>query len=336
MNLTRKENTMKLIHICILVCVLMLYSASAWAKTSLTNVDTVSSEGPETLAAPRDLSDTKEIFRKLSIVKLSDAFATPFAMSAEKPDMQAQTEATIIALTKPDAAEETKTQEEVPAESPDISEAVEEASPQIPDPLAPVNKVMFQFNDKLYFWGLKPATQVYSHIIPEEFRIAISNAYDNLWAPSRVVNNLLQLRLKAAGNELIRFLFNSFAGIGGLGDMANEALGIKKQQADFGQTLGHYGIGHGFYLVLPVFGPSSVRDGIGIVGDRLMHPLTYVPSSDLTFGEQVAISTHEKVNDTSFKIGDYESFKEAAIDPYVAMRDAFVQNRQKTVEESKK
>jgi phospholipid-binding lipoprotein MlaA len=194
---------------------------------------------------------------------------------------------------------------------------------------------MFHFNDKLYFWGLKPAAQVYSHIVPEDFRIVFSNVYDNLWAPSRVVNNLLQLRLKAAGNELIRFLFNSTAGIGGMGDVAKGALGIKRQQADFGQTLGHYGIGHGLYLVLPVFGPSSVRDGVGIVGDRLMHPLTYVGSSHLTFGEKLAISAHEKVNDTSFKIGDYESFKEAAIDPYVSMRDAFVQNRQKKVEESK-
>ncbi len=211
----------------------------------------------------------------------------------------------------------------------------ENGSPVIADPLAPVNKVVFQFNDKFYFWGLKPVTQVYSHIVPEEFRVSISNVYDNLWAPSRVLNNLFQLRFKAAGNELIRFLFNSFAGIGGMGDMANEALGIKKQEADFGQTLGHYGVGHGIYLVLPVLGPSSVRDGIGIVADQFMHPVTYVRHANLTFGEKVGIFAHQKVNATSFKIGDYETFKESALDPYVSMRDAFVQNRHKMVEESR-
>ena len=229
-------------------------------------------------------------------------------------------------------AEAKEAQEAAPLES--ENEVAEEEVQQIPDPLAPVNKVMFHFNDKLYFWALKPVTQLYSHIIPEDFRVVFSNAYDNLWAPARFVNNLLQLRFKSAGSELIRFLFNSVAGIGGLTDFAKDAFGIKKQEADFGQTLGHYGMGHGFYLVLPVFGPSSLRDGIGLAGDRFMYPLTYVSRSDLSLGESYEIFAHEKVNDTSFRIGDYESFKEAAIDPYVSMRDAFVQHRKKKVEES--
>lgn len=235
--------------------------------------------------------------------------------------------------TLPDANAETK--KPAPAESNNTTDEFEEEGPRIADPLVPLNKVMFHFNDKLYFWALKPVTQVYSHIIPEDFRIIFSNAYDNLKAPARVLNSLLQFRFKAAGNELIRFLFNSFAGVGGLGDVAKDALGIKKQEADFGQTLGHYGIGHGFYIVLPVLGPSSLRDTIGFAGDRMMYPLTYIDGNDLTFGEAAGIAAHEKVNDTSFKIGDYESFKESAIDPYVSMRDAFVQHRKKKVDESK-
>jgi phospholipid-binding lipoprotein MlaA len=221
-------------------------------------------------------------------------------------------------------------------ENENIAEDAGKETPQIPDPLAPLNKAMFQFNDKLYFWVLKPTTQVYSHIAPEPLRLLVSNFYDNLWAPSRIINNLLQLRFKAAGNELIRFLFNSFAGTGGIGDVATPALGIKKQEADFGQTLGHYGVGQGFYLVLPVLGPSSLRDGIGLVGDEFMYPITYWSLYyHLTFWQAAGFFVHEKVNDTSFKIGEYESFKESAIDPYISMRDAYTQYRQRKVEESK-
>ena len=301
MNIYRKENAMKLAHTLILVSALMLYP------------DMLKAETPVTLADAAAVTD---------VALVSEA--------------QARIDEIMIALAEKSSDEEEATLGTEQSEGEYVPEEGEAEAPQIADPLDPVNRVMYHFNDKLYFWGLKPVTQVYSHIVPEEFRFAIVNVYDNLWAPSRVINNLLQLRLKAAGNELIRFVFNSFAGIGGMGDMANEALGIKKQEADFGQTLGHYGLGHGIYLVLPVFGPSSIRDGIGLVGDQFMHPLTYVKTSDLTFGEKVGIFAHEKVNDTSFKIGDYESFKEAAIDPYISMRDAFVQNRMKVVEESKK
>jgi len=299
-----------------LIFVLTLCLASLWADTSSTPPDTAQSS-----MAPQILSDTN-----------SDA----------KEDAQKQPEAapsegkTAIVLTQSNEAEASEAQEAAPAASKNVAEAVEEETPGIPDPLAPLNRAMYHFNDKLYFWALKPVTKLYSHIIPKDFRIAIGNFYDNLWAPSRMLNNLFQLRFKAAGNESIRFLFNSVAGIGGLRDVAKGGLGIKKQEADFGQTLGHYGMGHGFYLVLPVFGPSSLRDGIGLAGDRFMHPLTYVSSRYLTFRQKAGISVHEKVNDTSFKLGDYESFKESAIDPYVSMRDAFVQYRLKVVKDSKK
>ena len=285
---------MKLIYNFILISVLMLCPASLRADTSSTAPDTVQSHGPETSMAAQILpdanSDTDEVAQK-------------------QPEFTLPDEKTIIVLPQRNEAEAKEAQEAAPAENETVTEA-EEEGPRIPDPLAPVNKVMYHFNDRLYFWVLKPVTQVYSHIIPEDFRIIFGNVYDNLWAPSRMLNNLLQLRFKAAGNELIRFLFNSVAGIAGMGDVARDALGIKKQEADFGQTLGHYGIGHGFYLVLPVFGPSSLRDGIGLAGDYFMHPLTYVSSRYLTFRQKVGISVHEKVNDASFKRGDYEFFKQ--------------------------
>lgn len=221
-----------------------------------------------------------------------------------------------------------------PADEPiDNGEMAGEESPRIADPFAQTNRIMFEVNDRLYFWVLKPVTQAYAHI-PEDFRVVFSNIYDNLKAPGRMLNNLMQLRLKGAGNELLRFVINSFVGVGGIGDAARDAFGIRKQEADFGQTLGRYGLDHGFYLVWPVLGPSSLRDTVGRAGDYFMHPLTYVPHEDLSTTAAAGIYAHEKVNDTSFKIGDYESFKEAAIDPYISMRDAFVQHRKKKVEES--
>jgi phospholipid-binding lipoprotein MlaA len=280
-------------------------------------------------------SDTDNSLERPSGFIPPEISAGPLSQSESVSVKNILDEETISVLGQLDQTKEKEVKDAEPGENKNIIEETEEETPLIADPLAPVNKVMFHINDKLYFWVLKPVTQVYSHIIPEDFRIVFSNVYDNLWAPSRILNNLLQLRLKAAGNELIRFLFNSVAGIAGMGDVARDALGIKKQEADFGQTLGHYGIGHGFYLVLLVLGPSSLRDGVGLAGDRLMHPLSYVSSSDLTYGEAAGIYAHEKVNDTSFKIGDYETFKESAIDPYVSMRDAFVQHREKVVEESK-
>lgn len=252
------------------------------------------------------------------------------AISQPSPDEKEKPAAHSITYTDTSEYERQDTEYD---ESNNGIETTEEESPSISDPIAPLNKVMFHVNDKLYFWMLKPVTQGYVFIVPEDFRVVFSNAYDNLKAPGRAINNLLQFRLLAAGNELIRFLLNSTIGIGGLSDVAG-ALGVKKQEADFGQTLGHYGIGHGFYIVWPVLGPSSLRDTVGFVGDRLMYPLTYVSESDLSFEATVGISAHEKVNDTSFKIGDYESFKKAVVDPYTAMRDSFLQYRKKKIEQS--
>jgi len=210
----------------------------------------------------------------------------------------------------------------------------EEESQGIYDPIAPLNKAMFHVNDRLYFWVLKPAATGYSHLVPHYFRTGFSSVYDNLKTPARMINSLLQFRLKAAGTEFLRFLVNSTVGVAGFKDIAGDVLEIRKQEADFGQTLGHYGIGHGLYILWPVFGPSSLRDTVGFAGDSLLHPLTYAGWLDLPVTATFGISAHEKVNDTSFRTGEYESFLKAVLDPYTAMRDSFVQYRKRKVEES--
>ena len=261
-----------------------------------------------------------------------DMFA-PIALAT----LQTSSDMKEVSEALPKQDEDTAEKAEQAGEPDDISADIEESengNQEIADPLAPMNRTMFHVNDKLYFWVLKPVSQGYAYVLPDYVRTGFSNAYDNLKAPARMINNLLQLRLKRAGNELARFLVNTIIGIGGFDDIANDVLDIKKQEADFGQTLGHYGVGHGLYIVWPVLGPSSLRETVGLVGDRLMYPLTYISNTDLPIEATVGISVHEKVNDSSFKIGDYESFKKAAVDPYVAMRDSFLQYRRKKIEES--
>ena len=204
--------------------------------------------------------------------------------------------------------------------------------PRIADPVEPWNRAMYHFNDKFYFWVAKPATKVYRRVLPEGFRGLINNFYQNVKAPVRIVNNVLQGKPKYAGLELSRFLINSTIGVGGLRDCATDCFGINGRNADFGQTLGKYGVGFGFYIVWPFLGPSSPLDTVGWVADRALTPTTYVTTQWISL-EAVGIYAHEKVNYLSFHLGDYEALKAAAIDPYVAMRDAYVQYRKKVLQE---
>lgn len=199
----------------------------------------------------------------------------------------------------------------------------------IADPLEPFNRAMFQFNDKLYFWALKPVAQGYNKVVPERARVSVKNFFSNLRFPIRFVSCLLQADFGGAATELGRFAVNTIWGVGGLLDpSSSEQLKIPKRDADIGQTLGVYGVGQGFYIVWPILGPSSPRDSVGIVGDFFLYPVSYITP----WYAWLAVRGYEEINDTSLRIGDYESLKEAAIDPYVALRDAYDQYRQKKVE----
>jgi len=199
----------------------------------------------------------------------------------------------------------------------------EEQYLSIPDPLEPLNRVVFEFNDRLYFWVLKPLARGYSTVVPEDFRYAMGSFFHNITTPVRVVNSILQGRLRKAGVETLRFLLNTTGGVFGLNDFAGKDLGLKPpDDEDMGQTLGTYGMGHGFYIVWPVLGPSSLRDTIGIAGDGFLNPINY-----LAFKEAVLVRTVEFTNKTSLHIGEYEELKASAIDPYVSMQDAYLQYR---------
>jgi phospholipid-binding lipoprotein MlaA len=214
----------------------------------------------------------------------------------------------------------------------DEAEVEEEKMVTIADPLEPFNRAMYHFNDKLYFWVLKPVGQGYKKVVPEGARTSVNNFFSNLRFPVRFVNCLLQADFGCAGRELGRFAINTIWGVGGLLDPASsKELDIPKGNADLDQTLGKYGLGQGFYIVWPILGPSSVRDTTRIVGDFFLYPVSYIRP----WYDWLGVRTYEEVNDVSLRIGDYESLKEAAIDPYVALRDAFAQYRQKKVEATK-
>jgi phospholipid-binding lipoprotein MlaA len=205
----------------------------------------------------------------------------------------------------------------------------EEQPVYIADPLYPWNYAMYQFNDKFYFWLLKPVAKGYSSVFPEDIRTAVGNFFYHLSTPVRFVSDVLQLKMKNAGNELVRFVYNSTAGVLGLVDAAKTDFNISRHDEDLGQTLGAYGIGNGFYIVWPFIGPSTLRDTIGMAGDGFLTPVYYVNPLEASLG----IEAYDKINVSSLHIGDYEDLKESAIDPYVAIRDAYAQHRKKKVEE---
>jgi phospholipid-binding lipoprotein MlaA len=212
-------------------------------------------------------------------------------------------------------------------------EASEEETVSMADPLQPWNRMWHHFNDKAYFWMFKPMAQGYSFVVPEGFRISFSNFYTNATAPVRIFNSLFQLKINYFFTEFGRFLINTTIGFVGMRDCAKDCFGIKPHDEDFGQTLGHYGIGHGIYLVWPLLGPSSVRDTIGKGADSVLSFTGILSPVDLEVPVWVGLKTHEIVNEISLRIGVYEKIKEAAIDPYIAIRDGYAQRRKKAVQE---
>ncbi len=200
----------------------------------------------------------------------------------------------------------------------------------IPDPLMVVNKGFYHFNDKLYFWLLKPVAQGYKFILPVEFRSVIRNVFYNIRFPVRFVNCLLQGKGQKAVAEASSFFLNSTIGILGMADAASHWPHLSPSKEDLGQTFAVWGIDNGAFLTIPFIGPSSMRDGLGFVGDIFLDPLFWV---EMDLATRIALSGGETVNATSLRIGDYEALKEAAIDPYVAIRNAYVQNRNKMIAE---
>lgn len=201
------------------------------------------------------------------------------------------------------------------------------------DPIQPYNRAIFTFNDKLYYYVIKPAYKGYNKVVPEKARMSVSNFFSNIKTPIRFFNCLFQGKVKGASTEILRLVINSTIGIGGLFDPAKSKFHLEKQDEDFGQTLGKYKMGPGVYIEWPFIGPSTVRDTIGYVGDIALNPLTLLSFFVSPYANTGA-SSYDTFNEISIDGGKaYEDITKPAIDPYIALQDAYIQNRNKRIKE---
>ncbi|WOD17144.1 MlaA family lipoprotein [Paraburkholderia kirstenboschensis] len=189
------------------------------------------------------------------------------------------------------------------------------------DPFEPMNRAVFNFNDGLDRYVAVPVAKGYQKVTPQPLRTAVSNFFSNLGDLTNAANALLQLKITDATEDLVRFAFNSTFGLGGLLDWATPA-GLPKHHQDFGLTLGHWGIPSGPYLVLPLFGPSTVRDSMGLVVDVKFNPLNYMEPA-----VRNPLYVLQFVSVRSDLLGATDLLQQAALDKYSFVRDAYTQQR---------
>ncbi len=189
------------------------------------------------------------------------------------------------------------------------------------DPLEPMNRVVFKVNDTIDRTIAVPIAKGYQKVTPHPLRTAISNFFSNLGDLNTFANDLLQLKITDATEDLIRFAMNTTFGIGGLIDFATPAR-LPKHHQDFGLTLGRWGIPTGPYLVLPLFGPSSFRDGVGLAVDTRFSPMIYAPSD-----AKRPLYALQFVSARSDMLGATNILEQAALDKYSFVRDAYTQQR---------
>ncbi|EDT39422.1 VacJ family lipoprotein [Burkholderia ambifaria] len=189
------------------------------------------------------------------------------------------------------------------------------------DPLEPMNRAMYKFNDTVDTNIAQPIAKGYQKVTPTPVRTAVSNFFSNLGDLGNMANNLLQLRITDATQDLMRVAMNSLFGVAGLIDIATPA-GLPKHHQDFGLTMARWGMPSGPYLVLPVFGPSTIRDGVGRAVDVRFNLLNYIEPA-----ARNPMYIAQFISARSDLLGATDLLKQAALDPYSFVRDAYLQQR---------
>lgn len=208
---------------------------------------------------------------------------------------------------------------------------------EIYDPLSGYNRMMTSFNDGAYEYVLKPVATGYKNVLHFEIRNSIENFFENLYFPVRFANTLLQGKFSYATEETGRFVINSTVGVLGLFDPAKSCFELEAHEEDFGQTLGYYGVGSGPHIVLPLLGPSNLRDTLSLYPDSVLSVIDWDERSYWTLtdtpAEYIGVKSFEKINTISIHMDKYEKMKEDAVDLYPFLRDMYEQRRKKQISE---
>lgn len=202
---------------------------------------------------------------------------------------------------------------------------------EVSDPLEPVNRAIFWFNDQVDYLFLEPLAEGYDFIMPEFAQDGVRNFFDNLRYPSVFVSSLLQGKFEQAGEQTGRFLLNSTLGIGGLVDVADD-FGLERHREDFGITLAYHDIPAGPYLVLPFLGPSNLRDGVGRVADSFLDPIYHLGwIADMDDEDVWVVSVSSRALDVLQTRTDLleavKAGKESSLDYYLFVQSAYYQHR---------
>jgi phospholipid-binding lipoprotein MlaA len=198
----------------------------------------------------------------------------------------------------------------------------------VSDPLEPLNRATFMLNHGIYTVILHPISKGYEFVMPKPVRQGIYNAYENVKFPIRVINDVLQGNMKRAGLETGKFLVNSTVGVGGIGRPSDHIPALANvPAADTGQTLAKWGIGNGPYIVLPLLGPSTLRDAFGLAGDYALNPITWVCFVYGDYDWIIAIPSANTMRALPGQLALYDSITKDALDRYLAARSAYIQYR---------
>lgn len=210
-----------------------------------------------------------------------------------------------------------------------------EGAAEVSDPIEPLNRATFAFNDKLYSWIFTPISKTYTTVLPSPLRQGIDNAYENVKFPVRFINSGLQGNFKRAGQELQKFGVNTFAGFGGLIKQSDHIPSLKDVPLeDSGQTLATWGMGHGAYIVLPILGPCTAREVLGLVGDYALNPVNWTFALGDNADKWAWIpATGNTVRSLPDQLSKYNESKANAIDPYTAVKSTYIQNRNNAAKE---
>jgi phospholipid-binding lipoprotein MlaA len=214
-----------------------------------------------------------------------------------------------------------------------FEDKVDESEFGAADPLEPLNRHFFSFNEWVDCWVFRPLVRGYQFVVPEFARRSVHHAFANLDTPVIVANDLLQLRVRDAAETSADFVLDTAFGAGGLFEVGEHA-GLSREPADFGQTLAYFGVGSGPYLVIPFLGPSTLRDSFGDIIDQALHPLTYLigPGQRVFVGSVLTGSSGLSTLEANYD--QLAALRDSSIDFYVAMRSAYLQNRAAMIQAS--